>query len=351
MTRTVVDVTHLARSAALALMTLTLITSGCAHTSGIPTAPLQAPRSVVDGVEQAARGRGVVRWSRQVVSVSVSGPLSDVDSALIDASLVQMTPLTGVAFERVASGGDIDMEFAPRSEWLTSDNSESDLDPSEDSSAHVEPETVLGLTRSQWRDGSLVSSKVWIATDEEQPGRSQAIAHELYHAMGLGHLECPSSLVHGGAQGSRSWEPIELDRQVLSTWYDPGLRAGTSPEELPGAFEATPGGPPCETNYPVSYRSGGEVLWCDIQKFPAPCVAVDGQGALPWPVQNPTHWVADEMVYDYDPSIYQAFTFEGRRLLCVLGEDSRRPCTYTTGSFVDGPPDAWTDGQFVYQSK
>jgi hypothetical protein len=318
---------------------------------GPTTAPTTAPSmptpaeprpgvsaAVAQALADAARDSGLVRWAGPKVTIGVAGTPTARDLEVLDGAAAELAAATGLDLARVEGPGDITVTFAPRAEWT--------LEPEPPESGHV-----LGVTRARWgADGLLRGADVAVDATIGQAARNQAIIHELVHAMGLGHLACPTSVVHGAADGAPGWTLTALDRGVLEAWYDADLATGSSADQLSGALDVVDDGPGCEPQAFVAAETGEGTIWCELALGPSPCVRVDGLGPPPVTPLSPEVWMLDDVVYDHDPSRYKVFTFEGRRLLCELGDSPRRPCQFTDGPGPLTATDLWTDGTSVYRS-
>jgi hypothetical protein len=302
---------------------------------------------VEQAVLEAAAADGLVRWPAGPVTVGWSGRVTARDEEILRDAVRQLATLTGLELRATGAGSagpdtDVEVVFAPPGEWpVTPDD---------------EPTHVLGVTEARWSDGELIGAVVAVDSTIEQSLRNQTIVHELVHAIGVGHVACPTSIIHGGSGGSPTWVIGPLDEELVRTWYDPRLPPGASASVLATSIEGTPGGPTCEA---VSFElvrtpagdDGAEVLWCETGAGAQPCVAVDGLRDPPVaPLTDPVRWVLDRTVYDHDPTRYEAVQVEGRRALCELEGGNRRPCQFTDGPGPLTGVDFWTDGTFLYES-
>jgi hypothetical protein len=304
---------------------------------------------VEQAVLEAAAADGLVRWPTGLVTVGWTGRVTPRDEEILRDAIGRLSALTGLDLRATGAGSigpdtDIEVVFAPPGEWPVAP----DGDP-----AHV-----LGVTEARWTgEGELVGAVVAVDSTIEQSLRNQTIVHELVHAVGVGHVECPTSIIHGGSDGAPTWLIGPLDEALLQTWYDPRLRTGEPASALSSAIEGVPGGPTCEpvsfelVRFPAEEGGGAVVLWCETGPGARPCVAVDGLGDPPAaPLTDPLRWVLDRTIYDHDPTRYTAVQVEGRRALCDLEGGDRRPCQFTDGPGPLTGVDFWTDGTFLYDT-
>jgi hypothetical protein len=294
--------------------------------------------AVAQAIADASSESGLVRWGGPQVTVGVAGAPTTRDLEVLDAAAAELASASGLELSRVDGPGDITVTFAPRDEWT--------LEPEPAETGHV-----LGVTRARWGgDGLLRGADVAIDAAIGQAARNQAIVHELVHALGLGHIACTTSVVHGGSSGAPGWTLTALDREVVAAWYDGDLVSGSDADTVQGELEVVDTGAPCEPQVFVAAETAEGTIWCEPALGPSPCVHVDGLGPPPTAPLTPEVWMLDDVVYDHDPTRYEVFTFEGRRLLCELGDSSRRPCQYTDGPGPLTGADVWTDGTTVYRS-
>ncbi|MCD9623094.1 hypothetical protein [Rhabdothermincola salaria] len=316
-------------------------TASTTTTTTGPRAPLEASAAVADAVTEAAEANGLVRWPSGRLTVTVRGSITPRDSEILSAAAAEL----GAAADLVLEVGshpdpDIDVLFAPRPEWPA------DLQEITDH--------VLGVTRSTWTgDGLLTEVRVAIDSSIGQAARNETIVHELVHALGIGHVACPTSIVHGGGEGAPGWSLSPLDRDLVRTWYAPELSPGDDAAAVRADLVVVTGGPECEAPGLEAAETPEGTLWCELTEGASrPCVVVDGLGAEPAvPFGAAAEWwVMDGIVFDHDPDRYEAFVFEGRRLLCERTLEGRWPCQFTEGPGPLTGVDAWTDGDLVYDA-
>lgn len=301
--------------------------------------PLEVSAAVATAVDDAIGSDGLVRWpTGAALEVATQGSPTARDLEVLSGSLAAVGGATGLGLRPTAAAdADITILFAPRPDWPVELRDVTDH--------------VLGVTRTEWdADGQLHHSTVAVDSSIGQAARNQTILHELVHAVGLGHVQCPTSVVSGGNDGSPRWTLSPLDDRVLTTWYAAELDTGEPPAQVSAALTVVPGGPDCEPQALEAAETPDGTIWCEVRPSGSePCVLVDGQGPEPSaPLADPTRWAVGGVVYDHDPDLYETFTFEGRRLLCERG-GGRRPCQFTDGPGPLTAVDAWTDGQVVYE--
>ncbi len=313
-------------------------TPGDADSEGVVVGE-QVKRALVE----AATDDGLVRWPGGAVTVGWSGAVTLRDEQILLAAAEQLAGLTGLRLVPTGAGSvddetDIAVVFAPRREWPVA--------------PEVGTADLLGVTEARWTaGGELTGATVAIDSTIDQSLRNQTIVHELVHAVGVGHVTCPTSIIYGGTDGIPTWTLGALDDALLRTWYDADLPAGQSAGDLERVVQATSGGPVCEPAPFVVVQSDLGVLWCETGSGVRACVVVDGLGEPPSsPITEPDRWVQDRTLYDYDPSRYEAVQIDGRRALCELTGGERRPCQFTDGPGPLTGADVWTDGTYVYPS-
>jgi hypothetical protein len=300
-------------------------------------------------VLQAAAEDGLVRWPDGPVTIGWTGRATPRDEEIVRDAVRRLSALTDLDLRATGAGSvtpdtDVRLVFAPPREWP--------LVPDGD------PADVLGVTEARWTgDGDLTDAVVAVDSTIEQALRNQTIVHELVHAVGVGHVECPTSIIHGGDDGTPTWAIGPLDEALLETWYDPDLPSGARASTLDSSIEGVPGGPTCEpptvelVRVPAGDGTGSDVLWCESGGGSRPCVVVDGSGEPPRaPFTDPVRWVLDRTVYDYDPTRFTAVEVDGRRALCELGGGARSPCQFTDGPGPLTDVDIWTDGTYFYDA-
>lgn len=321
-----------------------------------PTTP--SPPGAGDGVVvgeeveaavlEAAAEDGLVRWPEGPVTIGWTGRVTPRDEEIVREAVRRLSALTDLDLLATGAGSvtpdtDVRVVFAPPQDWPVVPDGD--------------PADVLGVTEARWTgDGELTAAVVAVDSTIEQALRNQTIVHELVHAVGVGHVECPTSIIHGGDDGTPSWAIGPLDEALLETWYDPDLRTGATASALDSSIEGVPGGPTCEpatielVRVPAGDGTGSDVLWCESVEGARPCVVVDGSGEPPSaPFADPVRWVLDRTVYDYDPTRYTAVEVDGRRALCELDGD-RAPCQFTGGPGPLTDVDFWTDGTYFYDA-
>ena len=211
---------------------------------------------------------------------------------------------------------------------------------------------MFGVTLTDRTEGEITRARVAIDSTIGQGSRNLTILHELLHVVGLGHVECPTSAVTGDIGGSPIWTLSGLDEQLLTTWYSPGMPTGSPLADIEAALVVVPGGPECEVQVVEGVETPVGTIWCSLGGEGArSCVEVDGTDPPPEvPIVLPDRWIRSGVVYDHDPDLYEVVVFDGRRLLCALGSEPRRPCQFTDGPGPITSPDVWTDGSVIYDT-
>lgn len=313
-----------------------------ATTTTTAAAPLTVSVDTAAAFGEAASRDGLVRWDAERITVSTSGALTTRDREVLADALTELSATIGRQLVMIeGESADITVLFVPRPTW-----------PSEFAQ---DRDHVYGVTQAVWNgDGSMDTARVAIDSTIGQASRNLTILHELVHALGLGHVECPTSVVAGGGDGAPQWALSPLDRQLLATWYAPGLDTGDSTATITAALTVVPGEPTCAPQLVEAAETPEGTIWCErTDGAPQPCRLVDGLGSPPAPpFVGVDRWQVGGVIYDHDPLRHEAFLVEGRRLLCEVdsGGGGRRPCQYTDGPGPLTGTDAWTDGDAVYDS-
>jgi hypothetical protein len=324
-----------------------------ATTTTAPPATTEAPPEVVAVGEEAGRAflatiaeAGLRRWEQAEVRFAWHGSPTAVDRRVLADALGSLGALPGLPrLVVVADGGpaEVAVHALPVDQWDATLG---------DSYGHHDVTDAGGLAGTHSVDGRLVDAAVVVDADAHQTQRSRTIVHEVFHALGVGHHDCPSGIVYGGSDATPGWHPTELDLTVLALTYDRRLPAGISAGGAAGRLDLRPGeGPTCP---PARYRTvaGPEgVLWCaEGPEAVQPCQrAEDNPHGGPHPGAPAVAWLEGEALSDHDPRTHLAFSFEGSRVLCERPTGAARsPCQRTETGTTVGAADYWTDGQFLY---
>ncbi len=300
---------------------------------------------------QDGGGRYVVRWpADQSVEVSVAGSATPEDLAVLDAAIAEFAPLIPGGVERVGSNGDVRVHFAPKGEWAAIvGDPDADLTPSGWTYTYS-----VGTGERPAAAGVLTEADIVIDVAAAQPARNRVIAHELGHALGLGHTRCPATLMFDGDAARPLWSLTPLDRELIEMLYDPRLEPGMSPDEVEAAFDRSGRvGALCGVVQWQLVEVDGRSYYCALGPAAQPCVIFDG-GEPSAPILFPDGWVVDDRFSRWDPSRWEEFVFESSQLLCERGDTPTRPCVLAPAdgepAFPIVTPDYWTDGQFIYDT-
>lgn len=243
-----------------------------------------------------SRPAALEKWTRDV-TVTIDGPATPADVAQVERTVAALDLL--MAPRRITLGppgasGDIVVRFVPRAEFARVLGS-ADFPDRADGVARP----VVGTGADA---GVLRSVKVVVDSAIPQYGRNRVIAHELLHAVGLGHSTCLSSVAFGesSTEASPRWSLSPFDQRMVQLLYRPELEPGTSVDDAAEILTPTaPTGTECE----------------------------------------PVRW---QVVVDADT---------GRHLFCAVSEERYRPCTANVDIEPAGPaanPDLWFDGTYLY---
>lgn len=244
----------------------------------------------------ATRSATLEKWTRDVV-VTVEGPATPEDLAQVERTVAALDPL--MAPRRVTVGapgtsGDVVVRFVPHAEFAAVLGS-ADF-----------PEYADGVTRPVVGTGPdagvLRSARVVVDSTIPQYGRNRVIAHELLHAIGLGHSTCASSVTFAQSRTDTSprWTLSPFDQRMVQLLYRPELEPGMGADAAADVLTPT---------------------------------AAAGVGC------DPVTW---QVVVDSDT---------GRHYFCAVTAERYRPCTSNVAEEVTGPiatPDLWFDGTYVY---
>lgn len=309
-----------------------------------PRTELLVGRDVRTAVLESVSSSGVHRWEKKSVTVSWVGEESSTDRAVLENTAEWVTSATGVLVEVITSeksgsDADITVHNIPKSEWsqvLHSESTHEDAD---------------GVAQARWgNNGALQSVVVVLNSQAPQSSRNRTIAHEMLHAMGMGHHSCQGGLAYGGADLNPVWEPTAFDVQVLQTTYSQNLRTGESAESAGEWLVEDGNANGCPEMLYETIRSAddGVDVWCRVGEEPLECSEADVSRG-PGEDLEVVRWFKEGVLYEYDPLRYVAFSLDGERVLCEIpGGVSRSRCQKTSGREVTSP-DLYTDGKELFE--
>jgi hypothetical protein len=298
-------------------------------------------RSVVR--DQFGGGRHVVRWpAGEPVVVTVAGRPTRQDLRVVDRTLAAYRPLVPFPLRR-GDGGRIRLHVVAKDRWA-----ETLGDPRVDLDATGWTYTsAAGPGQTE----TLVGARVVVDSAADQAARDRVLAHELGHALGLGHGACRDTLMYDGPRARPLATPTRLDETMLALLYDPRLEPGMDEGQVrarlvPDATE----GPTCGrvTWQLVEHR--GRAYFCTLGSSSQPCTRYRGHDPS-IPITQPDAWVLGGLIADYDPEKWVEYRYAGHRLLCENTPATPRPCVVFDGTHQPEYPvahaDYWTDGRVV----
>ena len=302
---------------ASALTTLTACGSNATATLGDTTTTTAVPQVVVSPGEELTfvamavnegkgdvahpgRGQTITKWTRDPRLGFAGAPTAE-DRTLVAQTVAALNPL--IAPRRIVldeARPNVVMHFVPKSEF-SSILRGADYPPDADG---VTQPRVVGNDAS---GGIITGAQIAVDSTISQTGRNHVIAHELFHALGVNHSGCKSSIMYptGGDDVSPLWSPSALDQRVLSILYRPEVEPGMRATQVTKRLSPTaPTGAVCE---PVAWQlivdaGTSRPYFCHVgpERYRA-CtsnVAVEPTNPLP----NPDLFYDGRFLYDHLPS-------------------------------------------------
>lgn len=322
-----------------AVLAAVLLLSSClqSDTLGFFEVSLDVKRAY----EMWIKDTNVRRWNKDVVTVSISGGQKGVDDVFLSEALTDVSATEGLPLlSMVPSDGDISVTVSPRATWPSSDSDKSENTIGKEA----------GLTLSKWeKNGSLLSASVFVDSSLSPTQRRRTITHELLHALGAGHHDCPGALMYFGIDKNPDWRIPDFDRTLLSLSYDKKMISGVSFRALRDNLIVKDGTRCPSIEFETTHTDSQE-LWCKVVSDPQPCYSAD---ARVLPGDGPVVlWRQKDVLYSYDPSVYQAFSTDSGRVLCFLPPLSD-PSSWVQCERTEKPeissPTLWTDGTTISQ--
>lgn len=349
-------VTARRRSALIAAL-VTLL-SGCAQLGAqepapTTTTPIVVEKAVADAFVETITDAGLRRWANPEVAVSWFGTPTAADRRVLDETISWLSAQPGAPRLYVVADNTyspITIHAVTTAEWPAL------LGNVGENGSTFDQVDAAGITTAEWSErGTMSSAVIVLDRTAAQVQRNRTIAHELMHAIGIGHHSCPAGLVFGGDDYDPSWKPNQFDSQIVQLTYDERLTPGTAGAVVNAALQrSSTNTAACpEVKWETVRSADGTLLWCENQQPVSSCqTATDNDQGGPLPTAAVVAWVKDGQLYDYDPRTHLTFSFEGKRVLCEIPTDSKRsPCQVTeTGSKVE-QTDWWTDGELLYETQ
>jgi hypothetical protein len=278
-------------------------------------------------LQQLASGEEgvIVRWNLPELTVSVSGDASAADMQVLAQAIADLREVDGVPVLRLQrEDPEIAIHFVPQTQWA-------DILSSED----LEPGRAGWTEYRRDRRAQLIDAVVVVDSLSTQTQRNSTIVHELLHALGPGHHQCPTGALYDGNDYDPLWEINSYDRELLAAWYsnDPARIADI----------------PCPEATWTLTENDGQMLWCELTEGPyQPCWRTGDNGGAETGVPA-QRWLRAGVIYDHDPLRYTRYNLDGRRVLCLLVEpgETASGCAYTEeAEFTEA--ELWHDGNTIY---
>lgn len=201
----------------------------------------------------------VAKWTRDV-RIAIAGTPTDVDRRRVADVAAALSLLMHPLEVRLAQSGDVTVHFTPRAAWPAVLHTSA-------VPADSDGVTAPSYATSGIEPGRFDSAQVVIDTALPQVVRNLVITHELLHAVGIGHLNCTSSVMYpkGGADTSPLWSLSPLDQAMVELLYRPALAPGMTAAAVQQVLVPTaPSGPSCD---PPRWRlvrdQRGGFLFCE----------------------------------------------------------------------------------------
>jgi hypothetical protein len=249
-------------------------------------------------VDHPGRGQMINKWQGDPRLGFAGAPTAD-DRALVAQTVARLNPL--IAPRKIVLDSprpNVVMHFVPKSAF-------GGILRGADYPADADGVTQPILAAAGARKGIIDRADIAIDSTIPQAGRNHVITHELFHALGVNHSGCKSSIMYptGGNDVSPLWSPSALDQRVLSILYRPEIEPGMKAAEVVRRLSATaPTGAEC----------------------------------------TPVAW---QLIVDAGSN---------RTYFCHVGPERYRPCTSNVATEPTDPlpnPDLFYDGQFLYDNR
>ena len=284
--------------------------AGCSPTTTTVSNPIKLSADTVVSLNDAMGSRGLTRFNKNNILLAVGRLDRPFESTYKDQIIAaakavsNVTPLI-MKYTIDTAAADIVVHFRlPKIK-----------DPT--------PSDVYGKTRTFWNSNKVLrKASIFINPTLPPSLRNLTIQHELIHAIGIGHVECESSIMYAGTTGNPSWELSPLDQALLKAWYslpskikyfkDLNIVPAKSKNSKKYSERhnnhsvdiiTTSKGPWCTDNTIMVLASPeGEVWWCRKGEPPLECFIVSGD-AVPDLNTPAKGWYLDDNLYLYNPAV------------------------------------------------
>lgn len=239
----------------------------------------------------------ITKWTVPLRLRSVGAPTAQ-DLAVVQNTAVTLDALLAPLTVTVGEPANVFLHFVPRAQW------------SSIFGGTTVPGDAVGLTQAQYETSGDkgVIRRVEIVIDPTIPQvqRNHTIAHELIHAVGLGHLACASSIMDPVESSATTplWTPSPLDQAMVALLYRPQVAPGMNAGDVRVALTPTAtSGPACgPVQWELVKSDSGDFLFCQkAQEKYRPCVRYTGAEPT-LPVTRPDTWTDGTSLYSVLPA-------------------------------------------------
>lgn len=347
---------RIGRHTATLALTGVLLTAGCGPVGNAVSDVFDRPDTIHAGAQlthaflTSIDESGVRRWTTEEVTYAWFGEPTERDQEILwdTARWLESTGVTP-SLRELPPGSDADIDI----HVLDSDAFDAAIAATTPDPAHV-----AGVTNAVWgADGAMLSAEITLDVSADQASRNRTIVHEMLHAMGIGHHDCPGGLVFGQTDYDPTWTPGPFDAGLVQLTYDPRIATGQSAKEVARQIDTSSvsDNPPCPTpEFETVAASDGRLLWCPTDSEPGEivtCQAPDPDGDGPSGDADTIGWIKDGTLFDYNPETHMGFMFSGHRLICEHPTPTTRGrCVPRDSDEVEGRRVWWTDGALLYDT-
>ena len=314
-----------------------------------PLPPVTAGQAATKAFLETIATTGLRRWNGNNIHISWFGAPTESDRRVLADTAAWVAAIPGAPGMTVSEDGDttadITIHAVTTNEWPALLGAGSTFDSVD----------AAGVTTAEWaEDGVMQHATIVLDVAADQVQRNRTISHELMHALGIGHHSCAGALVYGKADYDPRWTGGRFDAAIVELTYDKRLHTGL--HDTQAATIIQPGGEeiPCpEVTYESVRSTSGDLLWCKATGDIRDCQkAADSTAGGPTDGAEVVSWVKNGQLFDYDPSKYVTFSYDGKRILCELPDGGKRtPCEATETGHTVERVDWWTDGKLLHSSQ